>query len=84
MATVHVLNHPMIQHKLTLIRDKNTGPKEFRELMEEVAMFMAYEVTRDLPLEEVQVETPIGPAKAQVLADVYKRQLVGHSVLRTS
>ncbi|HHT71798.1 MAG: uracil phosphoribosyltransferase [bacterium] len=68
MATVHVLNHPMIQHKLTLIRDKNTGPKEFRELMEEVAMFMAYEVTRDLPLKEVQVETPIGPAKAQVLA----------------
>ena len=65
MATVHVLNHPMIQHKLTLIRDKNTGPKEFRELMEEVAMFMAYEVTRDLPLKEVQVETPI-VAKAQV------------------
>ncbi len=56
MATVHVLDHPMIQHKLTLIRDKDTGPKEFRELIEEVAMFMAYEVTRDLPLEEVEVE----------------------------
>jgi uracil phosphoribosyltransferase len=68
MATVHVLDHPMIQHKLTLIRDKDTGPKEFRELIEEVAMFMAYEVTRDLPLEEVEVETPIGPARTHVLA----------------
>lgn len=68
MSTLHVLNHPMIQHKLTLIRDKDTGPKEFRELMGEVAMLMAYEVTRDLPLEEVEVETPIGPAQAHVLA----------------
>lgn len=49
MATVHVLDHPMIQHKLTLIRDKDTGPKEFRELIEEVAMFMAYEVTGTCP-----------------------------------
>ncbi|HHY92501.1 MAG TPA: uracil phosphoribosyltransferase [Firmicutes bacterium] len=68
MSTVHVLDHPMIQHKLTLIRDKNTGPKEFRELLEEVAMLMAYEVTRDLPLEDAEVETPIGLAHTKVIA----------------
>lgn len=68
MSNLYVLNHPMIQHKLTLIRDKNTGPKDFRELMEEVAMFMAYEVTRDLAVEQVEVETPMGPAKSYVLA----------------
>ena len=59
---VMVLDHPLIQHKLTLIRDKGTGPKEFRELIEEVALLMAYEVTRDLRLEDVEVETPVGPA----------------------
>ncbi|WP_255565580.1 uracil phosphoribosyltransferase [Gelria sp. Kuro-4] len=58
----------MIQHKLSLIRDKNTGPKEFRELLEEVAMLMAYEVTRDLPLEDTEVETPIGLAHTKVIA----------------
>ncbi|ATY86248.1 uracil phosphoribosyltransferase [Kyrpidia spormannii] len=68
MGRVHVLDHPLIQHKLTLIRDKNTGTKEFRELLEEVAMLMAYEITRDLPLEETVVETPLGPARAQVLS----------------
>ena len=68
MSTIHVLDHPMIQHKLTLIRDKNTGPKEFRELLEEVAMLMAYEVTRDLPLEDAEVETPIGLAHTKVIA----------------
>ncbi|GAW29413.1 MULTISPECIES: uracil phosphoribosyltransferase [unclassified Carboxydocella] len=68
MAKVHVFDHPLIQHKLTYIRDKRTGSKEFRELVEEVAMLMAYEVTRDLPLEEAEVETPVGPAKTRVLA----------------
>ncbi|AVX19538.1 MAG: uracil phosphoribosyltransferase [Bacillota bacterium] len=68
MAKVHVFDHPLIQHKLTYIRDKRTGSKEFRELVEEVAMLMAYEVTRDLPLEEAEVETPVGPAKTKVLA----------------
>jgi uracil phosphoribosyltransferase len=58
----------MIQHKLSLIRDKNTGPKEFRELMEEVAMLMAYEVTRDLPLEDTEVETPVARARTKVIA----------------
>ncbi len=68
MASVHVLDHPLIQHKLSLIRDKSTGSKEFRALVEEVAMLMAYEVTRDFPLEEVEVETPMGMAKAKMIA----------------
>lgn len=65
---VFVFDHPLIQHKLALIRDENTGAKEFRELVEEVAMLMAYEVTRNLPLEEVQIKTPIGPAKARMIS----------------
>jgi len=58
----------LIQHKITLIRDKNTGPKDFRDLVGEVAMLMAYEVTRNLPLETVEVETPIGQAVGRQLA----------------
>ncbi len=68
MRNVHVINHPMIQHKLTFIRDVNTGTKDFRELVEEVALLMAYEVTRDFPLEEVTIQTPVGPAKTKVVA----------------
>lgn len=68
MSKVYVLDHPLIQHKLTLIRDESTGSKEFRELVEEVAMLMAYEVTRDFPLEEVSIKTPVGPAKARVIS----------------
>jgi len=68
MAQVHVMDHPLIQHKLTLMRDKGTGSKEFRELVEEVAMLMAYEVTRDLPLKEVEIETPVAPATAKVIS----------------
>lgn len=60
----HVLDHPLIQHKLTILRDKNTGSKEFREVVSEIAMLMCYEATRDLPLKIVDVETPIGMAKA--------------------
>ncbi len=56
---LHVLEHPLIQHKLTWLRDKSTGPKEFRSLVEEIATLMAYEATRGLPLEEVEVETPL-------------------------
>lgn len=59
MSQVHILDHPLIQHKLTYIRDKRTGAKAFRELIEEVAMLMAYEVTRHFPLKEVEIETPI-------------------------
>ncbi|MGN7385594.1 uracil phosphoribosyltransferase [Sporosarcina sp. SAFN-015] len=68
MAKVHVFDHPLIQHKLTHIRDVNTGTKEFRELVDEVATLMAYEITRDLPLTEVEVETPVQTAKSKVLA----------------
>ncbi|MFS8540862.1 MAG: uracil phosphoribosyltransferase [Tissierellales bacterium] len=68
MGKVVVLDHPLIKHKLTFIRDKNTGPKEFRELVKEVSTLMAYEVTRDLPLEEVEIETPITRTKAQVIS----------------
>jgi len=64
---VFVLDHPLIQHKLALLRDKNTNTKEFRELLSEVAMLMAYEVTRDLPLRPVDVETPIGTAHCQMI-----------------
>ena len=68
MGKIFVMDHPLIQHKLSLIRDKNTGSKEFRELVNEVAMLMAYEATRDLPLTEAEVETPICPCKTKVLA----------------
>ncbi|UTR12210.1 uracil phosphoribosyltransferase [Evansella sp. LMS18] len=68
MGKVYVFDHPLIQHKLTYIRDKETGTKEFRELVDEVASLMAFEITRELPLQEVEVETPVGPAKAKTLA----------------
>lgn len=68
MGNVHVLDHPLIQHKLSFIRDKNTGTKEFRELVDEVAMLMAFEITRDLPLEETTIETPVTTATTKVLA----------------
>ncbi|WP_018132973.1 uracil phosphoribosyltransferase [Effusibacillus pohliae] len=68
MGKVHTFDHPLIQHKLTYIRDENTGTKEFRELVEEVAMLMAYEITRDLPLQETAVKTPVAEAKAHVIA----------------
>lgn len=68
MGTLHVVDHPLIQHKLSLIRDKNTGSKEFRELVEEVSMLMGYEVTRHLPLEEVEIETPVSATKAYVIS----------------
>ncbi|AIF67861.1 MULTISPECIES: uracil phosphoribosyltransferase [Bacillaceae] len=68
MGNVFVLDHPLIQHKLTYIRDKNTGTKEFRELVDEVAALMAFEITRDLPMEETTIQTPVVEAKTKVLA----------------
>jgi uracil phosphoribosyltransferase len=59
MSQVHVIDHPMIQHKLTIMRDKETGSKDFRQLLEEISLLMGYEVTRDIPLEDVEIETPI-------------------------
>jgi uracil phosphoribosyltransferase len=68
MGKVMVMDHPLIQHKISLLRDKRTGQKEFRELVAEIAMLMAYEVTRDLPTKEVEVETPIAMAKTRVIS----------------
>ena len=68
MANVHVLEHPLIQHKLAILRDKNTGVKEFRELVSEIAGLMCYEATRNLPTVEVDVQTPLMTAKCRVLA----------------
>ena len=68
MAKVTVLDHPLIHHKLAIMRNKDTGTREFRELVNEVAGLMCYEATRDLPLEEVMVETPITTAKCRMLA----------------
>ena len=68
MATVHVLDHPLIQHKLAILRNEKTGVKEFRELISEIAGLMCYEATRNLPTEEVLVQTPVAIAKCRMLA----------------
>ena len=68
MAPVHVLNHPLILHKLAILRNKNTTVKEFRELVSEISGLMCYEATRNLPTVEVEVETPITTAKCQMLS----------------
>ena len=68
MSKVVVFDHPLIQHKLSIMRDKNTGTKEFRELLSEIAMLMVFEVTRDLETKEVEVETPITTCKCRVLS----------------
>ena len=68
MSELHVYDHPLIQHKLSIIRDKNTSVKEFREIVSEIAGLMCYEATRDLPLEEVEIETPVAKAKVRMLS----------------
>ncbi|MCK8059873.1 MULTISPECIES: uracil phosphoribosyltransferase [unclassified Fusibacter] len=68
MSKVFEMDHPLIQHKLSIIRDKNTGSKEFRELVREVSMLMAYEVTRELPLEDTEIETPIMKMTGKTIA----------------
>ena len=68
MGKVYVFDHPLIQHKVSLMRDKNTGTKDFRQLLEEISMLMVYEVTRDLPTEEVEIETPICKTKGKMLS----------------
>ena len=67
MGNVHVIDHPLIQHKLTLMRRADTGSKDFRELLEEIATLMCYEVTRDLPMKEIEIETPICKCKSRVI-----------------
>lgn len=68
MENVIVVDHPLIQHKISLLRDKNTQTKEFRELVSEISMLMGYEVTRNMPLKEVEIETPVGVARTKVLS----------------
>ena len=63
-----IMDHPLIQHKITLLRDKNTGSKEFRELTNEISMLMCYEATRDMPMKQVEIETPICIAKSNVIS----------------
>ncbi len=68
MSKVIVTDHPLIQHKLTLMRDKNTGSKDFRELLTEISMLMGYEITRNVQLEEIEIETPVTETKSKVIA----------------
>jgi uracil phosphoribosyltransferase len=68
MKNLQILDHPLIQHKISLLRDKNTDTKEFRELVQEVSMLMGYEVTRNMPLKEVEIETPVGIARTKVIS----------------
>lgn len=68
MSTVHIMDHPLITHKLSIMRNKKTGSKDFRELLGEIAMLMGYELTRDLPLEDVMIETPITKMKAKMIS----------------
>ena len=65
MSQLHVIDHPMIQHKLSILRKIETGSKDFRELLTEISLLMGYEITRDLPLEDVEIETPICPMTAK-------------------
>lgn len=69
---VHVIDHPLIQHKLTMMRKKTTGTKDFRELLEEISMLMTYEITRDFPLKDVEIETPVSKCIGKELADTRK------------
>lgn len=67
MEKVHVLDHPLLQHKLSILRDENTGVKDFREVVSEIATLMCYEATRDLPMEEIEIQTPVAKAKVKAL-----------------
>ena len=68
MGELHVLEHPLIQHKLAVLRDKRTGVKEFREVVGEISALMCYEATRNIPTREIELETPVAPVKARVIA----------------
>lgn len=79
MSQLHIINHPMVQHKLSIMRKKETGSKDFRQLLTEISMLMGYEVTRDLPLDPVEIETPICKMTA---AQVKGRKLAIVPILR--
>ncbi len=68
VSTLHIVDHPLITHKLSIMRSKETGSKDFRTLLDEIAMLMGYELTRDLPLQNVEIETPICPMTAKMVA----------------
>lgn len=68
MGKLFICNHPLIQHKLTYIRDENTRTKDFRELVDEVATLMAYEITRDIPLEKINIKTPVATADCRIIS----------------
>ena len=68
MSTLHVIDHPLIVHKLSIMRDKDTGTKDFRQLLNEIALLMGYEITRDLPLEDYEIETPITKMNAKKIS----------------
>lgn len=68
MSQLHIIDHPMIQHKLSIMRDKNTGSKDFRQLLTEISMLMGYEITRDLPLEDIEIDTPICKMTAKAIS----------------
>ena len=68
MEKVHILDHPLLQHKLSILRDENTGVKDFRQVVSEIATLMCYEATRDLPMEEVEIKTPITTGKFKTIA----------------
>ena len=68
MSTVHVVDHPLVQHKLTLMRQADCSTKDFRQLLEEISMLMAYEVTRTLPLREIEIDTPVAHCKSKIIA----------------
>ena len=68
MSTLHIVDHPLVTHKLSIMRNKKTGSKDFRELLDEIAMLMGYELTRDLPLEDVSIETPLCKMKAKMVS----------------
>ena len=68
MSTLHIIDHPLITHKLSIMRDKETGSKDFRQLLNEISMLMGYELTRDLPLEDVEIETPVAKMPAKTIS----------------
>lgn len=68
MSNFTIVNHPLVQHKLSIMREKNTGAKDFRELLSEITMLMGYEITRDLPMEEIEIETPMCKTNAKFIS----------------
>ena len=68
MSKLHIIDHPMIQHKLTILRDKETGSKDFRDLLKEISMLMGYELTKDMPLSEIEIETPMMAMKSKKIS----------------